>query len=91
MLDDGMTLILHLGMSGRLLFDGPTSGPHEHLTFHFDDGTVLRFVDPRRFGMLDLCPRRTWPGIDGWRIWAWSRSATASTVPPFWHASPAGR
>jgi formamidopyrimidine-DNA glycosylase len=56
MLDDGHTLLLHLGMSGRLLFDGPPGGRHEHLTFHFDDGTILRFVDPRRFGMLDLWP-----------------------------------
>jgi len=55
-LDDGHTLLLHLGMSGRLLFDGPPAGPHEHLTFGFDDGTLLRFVDPRRFGMLDLVP-----------------------------------
>jgi formamidopyrimidine-DNA glycosylase len=55
-LDDGTALLLHLGMSGRLLFDGEPSGPHEHLTFAFDDGTVLRFVDPRRFGMLDLWP-----------------------------------
>jgi formamidopyrimidine-DNA glycosylase len=43
-------------MSGRLLFDGPPAGPHEHLTFRFDDDTLLRFVDPRRFGMLDLAP-----------------------------------
>jgi formamidopyrimidine-DNA glycosylase len=56
MLDDGQTLLLHLGMSGRLVFDGTPAGPHEHLTFHFDDGTVLRFIDPRRFGMLDLWP-----------------------------------
>jgi formamidopyrimidine-DNA glycosylase len=55
-LDDDQTLLLHLGMSGRLLFDGPPAGPHEHLTFDFDDGTRLRFVDPRRFGMLDLTP-----------------------------------
>ena len=54
--DDGQTLLLHLGMSGRLLFDGGPAGPHEHLTFTFEDGTILRFVDPRRFGMLDLCP-----------------------------------
>jgi formamidopyrimidine-DNA glycosylase len=46
-------------MSGRLLFDGPPAGPHEHLTFTFDDGTRLRFVDPRRFGMLDLSPTGT--------------------------------
>jgi len=53
-LDNDHYLLLHLGMSGRLLFDGTGAGPHEHLTFHFDDGTVLRYVDPRRFGMLDL-------------------------------------
>lgn len=79
-LDDGTVMLLHLGMSGRLLFDGEPRGPHEHLTFAFDDGCVLRFVDPRRFGMLDLCPgteldRHRWlvhlglepldPGFDG--------------------------
>jgi formamidopyrimidine-DNA glycosylase len=53
-LDDGAALVMHLGMSGRLVFDGEPCGPHEHLTFGFDDGTRLRFVDPRRFGMLDL-------------------------------------
>ncbi|MCB9944873.1 MAG: bifunctional DNA-formamidopyrimidine glycosylase/DNA-(apurinic or apyrimidinic site) lyase [Geminicoccaceae bacterium] len=53
-LDGGSTLLLHLGMSGRLLFDGEPRGRHEHLTFHFEGGTILRFVDPRRFGMLDL-------------------------------------
>lgn len=53
-LDDGRTLVIHLGMSGRLVFDGPPLGVHEHLTFGFEDGTVLRFNDPRRFGMADL-------------------------------------
>lgn len=53
-LDDGATLVLHLGMSGRLVFDGPFLGGHEHLTFGFDDGTLLRFHDPRRFGMATL-------------------------------------
>jgi formamidopyrimidine-DNA glycosylase len=57
-LDRGETLLLHLGMSGRLLLDGPPAGPHEHLTFGFDDGSALRFVDPRRFGMLDLARTR---------------------------------
>lgn len=59
--DGGEVMLLHLGMSGRLLFDGEPCGPHEHLTFAFDDGTVLRFVDPRRFGMLDLCPEAELP------------------------------
>lgn len=53
-LDNDHTLLLHLGMSGRLLFDGDEVAKHEHLTFGFDDGSKLRYVDPRRFGMLDL-------------------------------------
>lgn len=53
-LDNDHSILLHLGMSGRLLFDGEAAGPHEHLTFRFDDGSILRYVDPRRFGMLDL-------------------------------------
>jgi formamidopyrimidine-DNA glycosylase len=79
-LEGGETLLLHLGMSGRLLFDGEPRGAHEHLTFGFTDGPTLRFVDPRRFGMLDLTPteglaRHRWlvhlglepldPGFDG--------------------------
>ncbi|MFP4270750.1 MAG: bifunctional DNA-formamidopyrimidine glycosylase/DNA-(apurinic or apyrimidinic site) lyase, partial [Alphaproteobacteria bacterium] len=55
-LDDGETLVLHLGMSGRLVFDGPALGAHEHLTLGFADGTILRLHDPRRFGMVDLAP-----------------------------------
>ena len=56
-LDETESLLLHLGMSGRLLFDGPPRGRHEHLTFHCEGGTVLRFVDPRRFGLLLLAER----------------------------------
>ncbi|WGF88340.1 bifunctional DNA-formamidopyrimidine glycosylase/DNA-(apurinic or apyrimidinic site) lyase [Marinivivus vitaminiproducens] len=53
-LDDGQTLLLHLGMSGRLVLDGEGGHKHEHVTFAFADGAVLRFIDPRRFGMIDL-------------------------------------
>lgn len=58
-LASGQTLLLHLGMSGRLVLDGAFAGVHEHLTLEFDDGGVLRFVDPRRFGMIDLWPSAT--------------------------------
>ena len=61
-LSGGQTLVIHLGMSGRLLFDGEFQGKHEHLTFHFDPATTLRFVDPRRFGMLDLMSTSGQPG-----------------------------
>jgi formamidopyrimidine-DNA glycosylase len=50
-------LIIHLGMSGRLVLGSrpaSESGAHEHVEFATDDGTVLRFCDPRRFGLMDL-------------------------------------
>ena len=92
-LDDRHTLLLHLGMSGRLLFDGPPAGPHEHLTFHFDDASCLRFVDPRRFGMLDLAPTVTLHAAPaGSRGLVSSRSIRASTArrwPPRWRGGGA--
>ncbi len=68
-LDSGETLLIHLGMSGRILIaaqgDGahPTAafhhshdaaGKHDHVILSMDDGVTLRFNDPRRFGAMDL-------------------------------------
>ena len=56
-LDRGTALLIHLGMSGRLVLvkDGkPAAGPHDHVEFVTDDGAVVRFTDPRRFGVVDL-------------------------------------
>jgi formamidopyrimidine-DNA glycosylase len=50
-------MIVHLGMSGRfvLLAHGEgAAGPHDHVEFRLDDGALLRFSDPRRFGLIDL-------------------------------------
>ncbi len=58
-LDNGETLIGHLGMSGRMhIHDArPNSQQlHEHIVFTVDDGTVVIFQDHRRFGYFDLCP-----------------------------------
>lgn len=46
-------LLVHLGMSGRLLFAGVDEPElaHTHLVLGLDDGRELRFVDPRRFGL----------------------------------------
>ncbi len=52
-LSGGETLLLHLGMSGRMVFDAPPA-KHEHLVIETTGGTRLGFVDPRRFGLLDL-------------------------------------
>ena len=48
------TLILHLGMSGRicLLANDEAATKHDHFDIHFTDGQVLRLRDPRRFGAV---------------------------------------
>jgi len=51
-LSGGVSVLIHLGMSGRMVIDAPFA-LHEHLTIETDEGTV-GFVDPRRFGALDL-------------------------------------
>ena len=57
-MDGGSVLIAHLGMSGRLAVAAAPSGDtHEHVVFHFDDGTVLSYTDHRRFGLMDLAER----------------------------------
>ena len=43
-------LLLHLRMTGTLLFDPATDPPHTRVRFQFDDGHRLVYVDPRRFG-----------------------------------------
>jgi formamidopyrimidine-DNA glycosylase len=48
--------IVHLGMTGRLLVTTPDAPvePHTHARLRLHSGRELRFVDPRRFGRLEL-------------------------------------
>ncbi len=50
----GGTLLLHLGMSGRLQLLDCHYPPekHDHFDIEFTDGSVLRLRDPRRFGAV---------------------------------------
>lgn len=52
--DAGHTVCIHLGMSGSLRLTPPRTDPpphdHIHLRWLLDDGSQLRFRDPRRFG-----------------------------------------
>jgi len=58
------TLIIHLGMSGRMLVSGVVQGgfhqhqtpaqKHDHVVLDLDDGARITFNDARRFGMMDL-------------------------------------
>ena len=48
------TLILHLGMSGRLwvVERATPAGKHDHFDLALENGTVVRLRDPRRFGLV---------------------------------------
>lgn len=58
------TLIIHLGMSGRMLISGDAPGKfhsalaaiekHDHVVFDMSSGARIAFNDARRFGAMDL-------------------------------------
>ena len=58
-LDNSGTLLLHLGMSGRITAGhaGEPAEKHDHVILTLDDGTVVRLNDARRFGTLDYIRR----------------------------------
>src|SRR5690606_14814876 len=53
-------LLIHLGMSGRiLLIDDPANSPllpHDHVVWRTEEGREVRFNDARRFGFMDFVP-----------------------------------
>ena len=65
-LDSGETLLVHLGMSGRMLVSGaaigdfyhdhPAPAAHDHVVLHMGQGARITFNDARRFGAMDLMP-----------------------------------
>ncbi|MEX0282344.1 MAG: bifunctional DNA-formamidopyrimidine glycosylase/DNA-(apurinic or apyrimidinic site) lyase [Arenibacterium sp.] len=63
-LESGETLLIHLGMSGRMMVSGdplgrfvhehPAPEKHDHVVFHMENGARITFNDPRRFGAMDM-------------------------------------
>jgi formamidopyrimidine-DNA glycosylase len=63
------TLLIHLGMSGRMLISGamlgqfhhdhPAPQKHDHVVLHMQGGARVTFNDARRFGAMDLLTTRT--------------------------------
>lgn len=63
-LDRGETLIIHLGMSGRMQVSGvqlgafhhdhPAPAKHDHVVLDMENGARVTFNDARRFGAMDL-------------------------------------
>jgi formamidopyrimidine-DNA glycosylase len=56
--DNDASVILHLGMSGRLSWVGQDhpEESHTHVVFGLSDGTQVRYRDPRRFGLVECVP-----------------------------------
>jgi len=75
-LDSGETLLIHLGMSGRMTISGhaigefhhphPVPAKHDHVVFHMANGARITFNDARRFGAMDLM--QTGSEADFWLI-----------------------
>jgi len=47
-------LLMHLRMTGTVLYDAPTQTPYVRVRLGLDDDHVLSFCDPRRFGTGEL-------------------------------------
>ncbi len=54
--EEGLILVVHLGMTGHLSIVDPIAPleKHTHAVFFLDEGRQLRYRDPRRFGRLLL-------------------------------------
>ncbi len=59
--DGPHAILVHLGMSGNVLVTPrrTTWAAHTHVVLELADGRDVRFVDPRRFGLVDLVARAT--------------------------------
>lgn len=93
----GGCLLWHLGMSGsfRAWLNPPSPGPHDHVDVHIQDGHLIRYTDPRRFGALlwagedplahprlaGLGPEPFDPVFDGDYLWRRSRGRRAAVKP----------
>jgi len=53
-LDRGETLVIHLGMSGRLSVGADGKGKHDHVVMVTDAPARIVFTDHRRFGLMTL-------------------------------------
>ncbi|MCM1002536.1 bifunctional DNA-formamidopyrimidine glycosylase/DNA-(apurinic or apyrimidinic site) lyase [Wolbachia pipientis] len=52
--DNDIAVIIHLGMSGKLIYaeDNQVQNKHDHVIFSFSDNASIVFNDPRRFGLV---------------------------------------
>ena len=87
-LDAEETLIAHLGMSGSFRIEAATTTipgsyhrergkdpKHDHVVLHLDNGSIVTYNDPRRFGFMDLVADKA---LDFVSTAAWSGRGAAS-------------
>lgn len=82
-LDQGQTLLIHLGMTGRLFYqtDACPALPHVHLAFNLESGHKLVYQDVRRFGQVLLYPAGVDPpALEQVGLEPWSRRLTATRL-----------
>ena len=88
------SLLVHFGMTGslRVHTHAPERRPHDHVDIVFNDGSRLRYHDPRRFGAMlwapdpalthpllrDLGPEPFDPAFDADHFWRMTRSRSAA-------------
>ncbi len=87
-LEDGSTLLVHLGMTGRLMVGKPAdlaALPHVHLKIVLENGLELVFQDVRRFGQVLLFP----PGAPLKPLEQVGRDPFSRTVTAAWLAAQA--
>jgi len=66
-LSSGERLFMHLGMSGRFIIEHSSTAhfvhehkadpKHHHVVFGMENGAVITFNDPRRFGFMELAAK----------------------------------
>jgi formamidopyrimidine-DNA glycosylase len=61
-LADEVYLLMHLRMTGTVLYEAPPDAPYVRVRLELDDGHLLSFCDPRRFGTGELALGR--PALD---------------------------
>ncbi|PIE56092.1 MAG: formamidopyrimidine-DNA glycosylase [Desulfobulbus propionicus] len=65
-IENGATMVVHLGMTGKLGIFPATAPParHDHLRLTLDNGLELRFNDSRRFGSVQIWSPETISGME---------------------------
>ncbi|MEW6189505.1 MAG: DNA-formamidopyrimidine glycosylase [Actinomycetota bacterium] len=64
-LSNGFTFIVHLRMTGNLIYCDPQEEIHKHtrVVFTFENGKQLRFIDQRKLGKMYVVPDEDFSGI----------------------------